>query len=102
MLNSKGSAAVASMNGQQFNTGYPSPTELRQPMSMLANEYDGRPFENFYFQKQQPDEQKQKTTLSIDTTMTQSSGNNGIIRTFPCTTCGKRFARRSDLARHGK
>ena len=32
----------------------------------------------------------------------QTPGDGSSTKAFPCSTCGKGFARRSDLARHGK
>jgi hypothetical protein len=32
----------------------------------------------------------------------QSTSNDVIPKPFPCSTCGKGFARRSDLSRHGE
>lgn len=116
MLNNKGSAGAVAA-GQHFqhhlaqvntnipssinNTGYPSPHEMQPPMSMLGSNYGERAFENFYLPKQHPDGTHQART-SIDSAALPSPKENGTVRTFPCATCGKGFARRSDLARHGE
>ncbi|KAL9123597.1 MAG: hypothetical protein Q9217_006986 [Psora testacea] len=68
-------------------------------MNILSDRYEGPPFEGMYMQKQQPDGASQQSDLSINTPLGQASVTDGV-RTFPCTTCGKGFARRSDLARH--
>ena len=111
MLNGKSPAAAAAAAAaeRQFqqqmahNVSYPSPTsttsptELQHPMSMLASSYGERPYENGYM-PQQHEEQE----ITDPTTDSQRNGSNGSVKAFACTTCGKGFARRSDLARHGK
>lgn len=72
------------MNGMNAQMRYPSPTAMQSPLPMMQQPY--RPdngFENGIMQpaRQAPAEAVQKA--------------------FPCGTCGKGFARRSDLARHG-
>jgi len=117
MLNSKGSAGVAVAAGQHFhqqlaqvnthisasinNTGYPSPHEMQPPMSMLGSNYGDRAYENYYLAKQQQDNAHSQSRTTIDSTALPSPIENAAVRTFPCATCGKGFARRSDLARHG-
>ena len=81
-------------------TGYPSPAEPTQPMPMLPDHYEHPPpFDGMYMDRQQPNGRPPPTTLRVDTNVVQPVGADGS-RTFPCGTCGKGFARRSDLARH--
>ncbi|KAG9239054.1 hypothetical protein BJ875DRAFT_262186 [Amylocarpus encephaloides] len=71
------------MNGAPNAMRYPSPTAMHHPMPMMQPPY--RPFENSMIQ--QDGSQPRQIT-------------GGSPKAFPCGTCGKRFARRSDLARH--
>ena len=81
-------------------TGYPSPTEPTQSMPMLQDEYDHPPpFDGMYMDRHQPVGRPPPTNLRVDTSVAHSPTNDGN-RTFPCATCGKGFARRSDLSRH--
>jgi hypothetical protein len=69
---------------------YPSPTAMQQPLPMMQHTYrsDG----NF------------DTSMIPQDNMrpARQSGDNIAQKAFPCSSCGKGFARRSDLARHGK
>jgi hypothetical protein len=61
---------------------------------MNSNNYIPSPPDHTYAQQQQqPDPQQQVGRAASDT---------GPPKAFACSTCGKGFARRSDLARHGK
>ncbi|KAH7036829.1 hypothetical protein B0J12DRAFT_713344 [Macrophomina phaseolina] len=61
---------------------YPSPTAMNAPMPMMNQQYlPNPPPEHAYPPQVQPDQQQQQ-------------------QAFACSTCGKGFARRSDLARH--
>ena len=110
MLNTKGPAAVAA-RAEKFHTqlaqvntniraanSYPSPSELQQPLSrILAPEYSDRPYDSFYNQSAPMSAQLPPNSATED----ESSGPTpNPAKTFPCSTCGKGFARRSDLARH--
>jgi uncharacterized Zn-finger protein len=75
------------MNGGPNAMRYPSPTAMQNPLPMLQQPF--RPENGF------------------DNSMMQQENNRGGRQSaegkaFPCSTCGKGFARRSDLARHGK
>lgn len=94
MLNNKGSAAQYQQHMAQAS--YPSPSQLPEPMSLLGTNYAERPFENVYMPHQH-----QHQGAPDDLNDSQRHGSNGAIKAFACTNCGKGFARRSDLARHG-
>jgi hypothetical protein len=76
---------------------YPSPSPMQAPMPMLNNNnYIPQPPEHAYAQQQQvPDQQQQHQGG-------RPASDTGPPKAFACSTCGKGFARRSDLARHGK
>jgi hypothetical protein len=80
------------MNGMR----YPSPTQMQAPIPMMNNSnYIPNPPEHTYPQQQTPDQQNQQSGG-------RPASDTGPPKAFPCSTCGKGFARRSDLARHGK
>jgi hypothetical protein len=83
------------MNGLR----YPSPSQMQAPMPMLNNSnYIPNPPEHAYAQQQQlPDAQGQHQHNGG-----RPASDTGPPKAFACSTCGKGFARRSDLARHGK
>ena len=77
---------------------YPSPSQMQAPMPMLNNNnYIPTPPDHAYAQQQQqlPDPQSQHNGG-------RPASDAGPPKAFACSTCGKGFARRSDLARHGK
>ncbi|KAF1997397.1 hypothetical protein P154DRAFT_284706 [Amniculicola lignicola CBS 123094] len=76
------------MNGMR----YPSPTQMQTSMPLLNNNnYIPNPPDHTYAQQQTPDPQQQGGRPASET---------GPPKAFACSTCGKGFARRSDLARH--
>ena len=111
ILNKKSPAAVAAAAERQFqqmgqNVSYPSPTsttsptDLQNPMSMLGTGYSERTYDNGYVPQQHDAMRQQDVTTSTDNNPRR--GSNSDSKAFACTTCGKGFARRSDLARHGR
>lgn len=79
------------MNGvPNGNMRYPSPPSMQGSLPMIQQPY--RPeggFDTGMMQQQESNRQRQP-----------ADGN--VQKAFPCSSCGKGFARRSDLARHGK
>jgi hypothetical protein len=79
------------MGGTPGDMRYPSPTAMQNPLPMTQQPY--------------------RSDNGFNGSMMQQNSNQGIGRqmpgdgiaqkAFPCSTCGKGFARRSDLARHG-
>ena len=96
MLNNKVTSAQYQQHMAQAS--YPSPSQLQDPLSMLGTNYSDRPFESMYL----PQHQNEHHMSSHDDNDSQRHSSNGAIKAFACTNCGKGFARRSDLARHGK
>ena len=74
---------------------YDSPSQLDNPMSLLASGYPTHNLglENEYGQGPYQDDQGHHPS--------RSSAGSETVKAFACATCGKGFARRSDLARHG-
>ncbi|RDW88764.1 putative protein glass [Coleophoma cylindrospora] len=71
------------MNGMNGQMRYPSPTAMQSPLPMMQQPY--RPDNSFENGMMQPARQ---------------APAEAVQKAFPCGTCGKGFARRSDLARH--
>ena len=77
---------------------YTSPTpQMNSPIPMLHNSYVPNPPEHTYAQ-QAPQPEQQPTQVATRS----GTGESGPPKAFACSTCGKGFARRSDLARHGE
>lgn len=76
------------MNGAPNNMRYPSPTAMQNPMPMIQQPYQpNNGFDNGMMQQD---------------TVRPARQADGAQKAFPCSSCGKGFARRSDLARHGE
>ena len=73
-------------NGVLNEMRYPSPTAMQSPLPMLQQPY--RHENNFNSGMMQQDNIQPPRPAEQQ-------------KAFPCSTCGKGFARRSDLARHG-
>ena len=67
---------------------YASPTSMHNPMAMLQNGF-------------MPSTGYENTMMHHTTERQRSSSGDQAQKAFPCSSCGKGFARRSDLARHG-
>ncbi|KAK7544514.1 uncharacterized protein J3D65DRAFT_23043 [Phyllosticta citribraziliensis] len=73
---------------------YPSPTAMNAPMPMMNQQYMPNPApEHAYPPQVQPDQQAPQAGG-------RPASDTGPPKAFACSTCGKGFARRSDLARH--
>ena len=86
---------------------YPSP-QLQQQNNMtpmIQHTYHPNPTPDQTYQQQaqlgavQPPVQQDQNSMDGART---SAGSAGLPKAFACSTCQKGFARRSDLARHGK
>lgn len=75
---------------------YDPSTQLEHPIALLASRYPTHNLglENEYTQGPYQDAQGHHPS--------RSSGGSEAVKAFACATCGKGFARRSDLARHGR
>ena len=112
MLNGKGPAAVAAAAERQYQNhmaqgvSYNPRPQLQQQLPMLPTAYAERPFQNLYIQQSQQQQQQQQQQSNredcTDDSGSSRQNSSGSVKAFSCTTCGKGFARRSDLARHGK
>lgn len=80
------------VNAYSMNGGmrYPSPTAMQTPLPMLQGYRQDNNYDNGMMQHS-----------ASQMTPQQSSSDQAAQKAFPCSTCGKGFARRSDLARHG-
>lgn len=96
---------MSGMNGAPTGMRYPSPPTMQGSMPMMQQPY--RPdvtFDNGMMptQQQQQQQQPQPQPPLDNTTRQRQPGDPTVTKAFPCSTCGKGFARRSDLARHGE
>ena len=82
---------------------YASPSSFRHSMTMLASGYPtpNLGLENGYANGQHQDGPMNPTD-QYNASGRNGSGGSESVKAFACTTCSKGFARRSDLARHGK
>jgi hypothetical protein len=83
----------AMANGYDGQLRYPSPSagQMGVPNQLLA-----------YNQSAPADPYAAQHSAASTPTNGRQPGESGPPKAFACSTCGKGFARRSDLARHGK
>lgn len=81
------------MGGTPTDMRYPSPTAMQNPLPMLQQPY--RPDNGYNGNMMQ-----QNNGQIVGPNM-HVLPDGTAPKAFPCSTCGKGFARRSDLARHG-
>ncbi|RFU23587.1 hypothetical protein B7463_g12750, partial [Scytalidium lignicola] len=78
------------MGGAPNGMRYPSPTAMQNPLPMLPQSYQHNGgFDNGMMQH-----------ANNQALGRPPQGDNPMQKAFPCSVCGKGFARRSDLARH--
>ena len=75
---------------------------LQQPPPMLPNIYmnPNGAIENGFSHSQQNGIHRQEVDQNYSNAR-PSTSNGAVLKAFACASCGKAFARRSDLARHG-
>ena len=98
---SRSAQPLHTISNMTNGTRYPSPSQLGEPMSMVQNGYltHNSGMENGFAHSQQ--HQQIENHGSGQARTTQSDGGSVAMKAFACNSCGKGFARRSDLARHG-
>ena len=83
---------------------YSSSSQMQQPvpMPMLTNTYTPHDLvaENGYPHQQNQEDSHNEPEQNHE--LDRPAGNGETVKAFACTNCKKGFARRSDLARHGK
>jgi hypothetical protein len=101
VYSSRSKKALQALPNMQNGMRYPSPSQLH-PISMLASGYPtpSLGLENGYMHGQHRSQEHHRAALFDDSG--QVAGGNDSVKAFACATCSKGFARRSDLARHGK
>lgn len=97
---SRSAKALQAMPNMPNSMRYSSPSQLHHPMSLLASGYSTQNLglENGYVPGHQDEQRNQADHLNHPG---RAQGNEAV-KAFACTTCSKGFARRSDLARHGR
>ena len=93
-------------NGINGINRYPSPSQQQQGnmIPMLQHSYHTNATQDQSYQQAQlgaVQQVVQQDQASMDGGRA-STGSAGLPKSFACSTCNKGFARRSDLARHGK
>jgi hypothetical protein len=78
---------------------YPSPSQMQTPLPLLQQSYNPNGTTDVNFPPALPVQPADEGSQA-DMDGKVGSGAN-LVKAFACSTCGKGFARRSDLARHG-
>jgi hypothetical protein len=109
--NSEQSSRYSSQTPQQNNMAYlanqlngipryPSPS-MQQQANMPLIQHTYHPNAGAEPAYQQAQLGAVQTPMQQDQALTEGRPSSGLPKAFACSTCGKGFARRSDLARHG-
>ena len=85
---SEHSSRYSGLNGLNTGMRYPSPTPMQNSLPML--------------QGYRPDNSFDGPIMSQNIARPPGADTNSTRKAFDCSSCGKDFARRSDLARHGE
>ncbi|KAI9714289.1 MAG: hypothetical protein M1820_000250 [Bogoriella megaspora] len=78
---------------------YPSPSQMQTPLPLLQQTYNPGAAPDVPFPPSMPVQQSDDGQSEADKSQMGNNGS-GLVKAFSCSTCGKGFARRSDLARH--
>ena len=81
------------MSGMTNVHGMPTMQHMHHPQTSQPQQAHHH-HQHHHHQQQQPQQQPQQPQ--------QIRGPQAATKSYPCSTCGKHFARRSDLARHGQ
>jgi hypothetical protein len=95
--------AYPPMPGYGADMRYPSPsaTSMGLPNPMM-NGYNSNPQDPSAYGGQRPLPDTSQQPQQQAGSNVRVAPDNGPPKSFACSTCGKGFARRSDLARHGR
>lgn len=103
----------SSYSAHSMSRAYPSPTAMQAPMQISSSMHNAMQMGGFadmsgmgnvpsmamhHIHHQQPPPQQQQQHQQQQ----QPQQPQAPVKAYPCSTCGKGFARRSDLARHGE
>ena len=106
----------SSYSAHSLSRAYPSPTAMQAPMQIPNHMHNAMQMGGFadmsgmgsvpsmamhHIPQQSPQQQHQQQHQHQHQQQQQQQ-QQAPVKAYPCSTCGKGFARRSDLARHGK
>ena len=96
-------ANIASQLQNGMSPRYPSPAMQQQGnMPMIQHTYHPNPGSDQSYQQQAQMGAMQTAIQQDPTQLDAGRPSSGLPKAFACSTCAKGFARRSDLARHGR